>query len=268
VAVGFECGGSDYVIKPFQESEILARVETHLRLYAHHVRLESLVQAKIVEIADTQMSVIFALAKLADSRDEQTGQHLERVQTYCGVLGARLLEIAPASAGITEATIQTVCLASVLHDIGKVGVPDEILLNRGKLTPQEFDRMKSHTLIGATTLESVLDRHPRNRFIETGIEIARSHHERWDGGGYPDGLKGGDIPLSARIVAVADVYDALRSRRTYKDSCSHERSVDLIVAGAGNHFDPLLVEAFKQCEQSLNAAFEAPLQPRPPSWRN
>jgi putative two-component system response regulator len=118
------------------------------------------------------------------------------------------------------------------------------------------------------TLESVLKSHPRNMFIKTGIEIARSHHERWDGGGYPEGLRGHAIPLSARIVAVADVYDALRSRRTYKDAYSHEQSVGLIIEGAGSHFDPTLVEAFKQCEPSFHAEFESQSGPCPLSWRN
>ncbi len=142
--------------------------------------------------------------------------------------------------------------ASPLHDIGKVGIADTILLKPGKLTPEEFEIMKQHTVIGAQTLEAASERYPRNTFINMGVAIARSHHEKWDGSGYPDGLTGDTIPLEARIMAVADVYDALRSKRCYKDAFTHEKSREIILAGSGKHFDPVLVDAFITLEQEFD----------------
>ena len=145
---------------------------------------------------------------------------------------------------IDDDYIENICAASPLHDIGKVGVPDSILLKPGKLTKEEFDEMKVHTIIGAETLREVNRLHSGNDFVRIGIEIAESHHEKWDGTGYPHGLAGEDIPLVARVLALTDVYDALTSRRCYKEAFSHTRSHDIIVEGMGKHFDPDVVAAF------------------------
>jgi putative two-component system response regulator len=154
---------------------------------------------------------------------------------------------------ISPAFIDNIYHAAPLHDIGKVGIPDKILLKPGKLTHEEFDIMKTHTTIGAATLEQVQARYPGNAFVNMGIALTRSHHEKWDGTGYPDGLAGKEIPLSGRIMALADVYDALRSNRPYKEAFSHEKSVGIILSGKGSHFDPAVVDAFEACAAEFAA---------------
>jgi len=247
----FSLGGVDYITKPFQLEEVLARVETHLEirrlrsdLEKHNLYLANLVEEKVKEITESQMATIIALAKLAERRDDDTGKHLERVQSLCKLLAGHLYENQQKTE-ITPHFIENLYFASALHDIGKVGIQDNILLKPGKLTPEEFTIMKTHTTIGAQTLEAVLERYPKNSFITMGIEIARSHHEKWDGSGYPSGLKGQEIPLSARILTLVDVYDALRSRRVYKPPFDHETTKQIIYESSGSHFDPEIVEAFR-----------------------
>jgi putative two-component system response regulator len=248
---GFHVGGVDYITKPFRAEEVLARVGTHLCLerYTHH--LEELVQEKVREIYSSQMATLLAVSKLAESRDDVTGQHIERTREFCRIMAQELHNIPRFANVITETFINTIFHASPMHDIGKVGIADHILLKPGKLTIDEFEIMKKHVLIGATTLQTVLSQYPQNVFIGMGIDLARSHHERWDGNGYPDQLVGNAIPLSARIMAVADVYDALRCKRPYKDAYTHEKTRDIIIEGAGSHFDPDVVTAFIACESSF-----------------
>jgi HD-GYP domain-containing protein (c-di-GMP phosphodiesterase class II) len=198
------------------------------------------------------VSTIHALAQLAESRDDDTGSHLDRVRRYCKLLGESLLQDEEYREMIDEDFVETLWKASPLHDIGKVGIPDSILLKPGKLTPEEFEIMKTHTLIGAQTLQCVHESYPDNRFVEMGILVAAHHHERWDGSGYPYGLAGCDIPLAARIMAVADIYDALRVRRSYKEPFSHEKSRNIIVASAPAHLDPGMVRHFEM----LHCQFE------------
>ncbi len=244
----FRSGGVDYVTKPFQFEEVKARVETHLKLRKYQKHLEELVKEQVAEISAAQFSTIFALAKLAESRDPDTGKHLERVQTYCQMLAVKLGEEALRNSHIDASFINNMVIASPLHDIGKVAIPDSVLLKPGKLAPEEFEIMTKHCSLGAATLEAVRERYPNNDFINVGIAIALSHHERWDGEGYPNGLKGEDIPLAARIMAVADVYDALRSRRCYKPPLSREQSREIIERGSGTQFDPKVVSAFLELE--------------------
>ncbi|NLO90092.1 MAG: two-component system response regulator [Clostridia bacterium] len=259
----FEEGGVDYITKPFEFEEVRARVQAHLRLFylqreleRYNKYLETMVEEKVREIYDAQMATIYAIARLAEKRDYETGQHLERTREYCRLLAEWLLRHSRYKAFIDEKFIKVLYEASPLHDIGKVGVPDAVLLKPGRLTPEEFEIIKTHTIIGAQTLEEVREKYPENAFISMGIEIARSHHEKWNGSGYPDGLKGDEIPLSARIMALADVYDALRSQRPYKEAYSHEKSREIIVAEKGKHFDPLLVEAFLAVEKDFAAVHD------------
>ena len=256
----FSAGGVDYVTKPVQFEEVLARVQAHLtirRLQAglerHNWNLHILVKAQMAEISDSQRATIFALSKLAESRDDDTGHHLERVQAYCKLLGGAMHRDERYSEVVTEEFLENLVYASPLHDVGKVGIPDAILCKPGKLTDEEFATMKSHTLIGAKTLKSVLDSYPGNAFVQMGLEIARSHHEKWDGSGYPDRLVGADIPLSARIMAVADVYDALTSERCYKKAMPHDDAMDIIVQGAGMHFDPYLMPFIRHVAEEFRA---------------
>ena len=251
----FQIGGVDYVTKPFQFEEVLSRVETHLKIRSlqvelerHSSHLEDLVKEQVKEISDSHLATIFALAKLAESRDKDTGKHLERVQVFCRLLAGALREQPRFRHWVGDPYIENIGHASPLHDIGKVGISDTILLKPGRLARDEYETMKIHTVLGAQTLEAVRSTYPHNAFINMGIAIARSHHERWDGSGYPAGLAGEDIPLSARIMAVADVYDALRSDRCYKPSFAHVRSVEIIVDGSGTQFDPSVVQALRGLE--------------------
>jgi putative two-component system response regulator len=193
------------------------------------------------------------MSKLAESRDDDTGKHLERTRQFCKII-AQQLQKQPAYASLINNTfIDNIYHASPLHDIGKVAIPDSILLKPGELTPDEFKIIKKHALLGATTLQSVHDRYPQNIFITMGVEIARSHHEKWDGSGYPDGLIGDAIPLSAQIMALADVYDALRSKRCYREAFTHAQSCEIIIKGSGTHFAPAIVDAYIVLEQEFDA---------------
>ena len=250
----FHEGGVDYITKPFYFEEIRARVETHLRLSRiqkeierHNLHLEDLIQEKILEVVNSQVATIHALSTLTESRDDDTGWHIERTRLFCKILAERLKDKSTYSNSVDSHFVESVFQTAPLHDIGKVGIPDSILLKPGQLTPEEFEIMKSHVILGAKTLNTVLEEYPQNRFIATGLEITRFHHEKWNGKGYPDRLAGAAIPLSARIMAVADVYDSLRSERPYKDAFSHEKSYDIIVNGSGEDFDPVIVEVFKEC---------------------
>ena len=247
----FERGGVDYITKPFAFAEVIARVQTHLRMHClqqemekHNIHLEQLVQEKIKEISVSQIAATYAIAHLAEKRDYETGKHLERTRQYCRLLADWLSEQPGYRDLITHDFVHCICEASPLHDIGKVGIPDTVLLKPGKLTADEFEQVKQHTTIGAETLQEVNERYPDNQFIAMGMQIARSHHERWDGKGYPDRLAGEYIPLAARIMALADVYDALRSKRPYKDALNHEKCREIISAEKEAQFDPLMVDAF------------------------
>jgi putative two-component system response regulator len=255
----FSIGGVDYITKPFQFEEIHARINTHLslrrlniELEKHNHQLQELVLNQIRELYSSQMATIFALAKLAELRDDDTGRHLDRVQIFCKMLSVRLRGSPYNTRQIDTSFIDNIHHASPLHDIGKVSIPDSILLKQGRLTPEEFEIMKSHAATGAHALETVRAQYPRNDFLDMGILIARSHHEKWDGKGYPDGISGESIPLPARIMAIVDVYDALRSKRCYKDALNHEETCKIIYESSGTHFDPKVVAAFRD----LNADFD------------
>lgn len=229
---GLSAGADAFVSKPISAAELLVRVQTGERLLSLETR----------EVA------IFAMAKLAESRDQETGEHLERVQRYSRALAHEMARLPRFHDQIDAEFIRLLYLTSPLHDIGKVGIPDAVLLKPGKLTPEEFEIMKQHAQLGADTLDAALQKFPQARFLEIARDIAATHHERWDGRGYPRGLNGETIPLSGRIVAVADVYDALTSRRVYKDAFSHERARQMIVEGSGTQFDPDIVECFLRRE--------------------
>jgi putative two-component system response regulator len=212
----------------------------------HNRLLEKRVQEQVKQISESQMETIFALAKLAELRDRETGRHLERVRLFCRELAVNLRESRRYENVIDNLFIESLFKASPLHDIGKVGIPDRVLQKPGSLSDEEFDQMKRHTSIGARTLELVHKRFPGNSFLAVGVEIARSHHEKWNGTGYPDHLKYDDIPLSARIMSLADVYDALRSARRYKKALSHSETCDIILDSNEVHFDPTIVQSFKE----------------------
>lgn len=212
--------------------------------------LEKVVSQSTRELIRTKNAVIFGLAKLAESRDNDTGDHLERIRIYVTILAKHLAKVHPE---FDERLVHDLGLASSLHDIGKVGIPDSILLKPGRLSPEERGIMEIHTLIGGECLDAIQGRLGDNEFMSIARQIAYYHHERWDGTGYPHSLKGSEIPLVARIVAVADVYDALTSKRPYKRAMSHSESKAIIVAGTGKQFDPEIVEAFLNHEDEFEA---------------
>ena len=247
----FRAGGVDYITKPFMVEEVYARVQTHLllrqsqrRLQEANLCLEQRVADQLEEINRSQLGMIFALAKLSHMRDDDTGLHLERVQDLCRILAIELAQREEFTEIITPDFIATIYHASPLHDVGKVGISDNIMLKPGPLTAEEFESMKNHTTLGAATLEFVHAEYPHNEFVKMGIDIAKYHHECWDGNGYPCGLAGKDIPLSARIMALVDVYEALRAKRPYKEPFSHQKAKQIIVEDSGSKFDPQVVEAF------------------------
>lgn len=248
---GFELGAADYITKPFSLPIIQARVKTHLALSAanralhkHNYQLEEMVEERTQEISRTQDVAIYCMASLAETRDNETGGHIRRTQNYVKTLAHHLHQQSIYSDQIDEAFIDLLFKSAPLHDIGKVGVPDAILLKPGKLNAEEWEEMKKHAEYGRDAMDNAEKEYGTSSFLSIAKDIAYSHHERWDGNGYPQGLSGDAIPLSARIMAVADCYDALISRRVYKPPMSHERAVQIILEGRGNHFDPLIVDAF------------------------
>lgn len=252
-----ECGGVDYIAKPFSLQEAQARIASQLRLSRMQrkaedskKKLELVVQEQKKRISISEASTIFALAKLAESRDTNTGQHLDRVRRICRCLSEKLFEKGMFKETVTSRFIETIFHTSALHDIGKIAIPDAVLLKPGKLTQVEFEIVKTHTVFGAQTLEAVFRFYP-SELLEMALAIARSHHEKWDGSGYPDGLIGESIPLCARIMGLADVYDAIRSQRCYKSAMSHEIACNYICENRGKHFDPQLVDVFLQLEDDI-----------------
>lgn len=257
----FKMGGYDYITKPFEPEEVVARVTTHLKLRRLQVNLEGLVQEQVKEITDSRIATIVALSSLAEHRDEDTGKHICRVQTYCRTLAQHLSAQPEFSTNIDNDFIENIYHASAMHDIGKVGIPDDILYKSEKLTPTEYSTMKKHTTLGAKTLSVAINSYPNNKLIMMGKEIALTHHERWDGSGYPHGLKGEAIPLAGRIMNIADQYDAMRNKRPYKPPFDHDKTFKIITNGDGrtmpDHFDPRILDAFKSLANEFNDIYES-----------
>jgi PAS domain S-box len=237
-----------------QDITQIKRAEQELERYNKH--LKEMVADKVREISESQMATIFALVKLAESRDDETGAHIERTASYCRLLAEKARDQEQYRDTINDEYIATIYRASPLHDIGKVGISDLILLKPGKLTPEEFAVMKTHVEIGYQTLMTIDKRYQNNAFVQMGLDITRYHHEKWDGSGYLFELRGEEIPLSARMMAIADVYDAVRSKRVYKPAFSHEQAVEIIKEGSGKHFDPTLVKLFVNSAQEFAVLFD------------
>ncbi|HOJ44155.1 MAG TPA: two-component system response regulator [Syntrophorhabdaceae bacterium] len=249
---GFELGAVDYITKPISPPILLARIKTHLTLkdardflQDKNKFLEKEILKRTQEIIAIQDVTIMALASLAETRDTETGNHIKRTQTYVKLIANKLKNHPRFKHFLTDANIELLYKSAPLHDIGKVGVPDNILLKPAKLTPQEFEIMQKHTILGRDAILPAEQKIGKIRsFLGIAKEIAYSHQERWCGTGYPEGLAGDDIPISARLMAVADVYDALITKRIYKPAFPHEQAVEIIKSGYGIHFDPDVVDAF------------------------
>jgi len=249
---GLDRGAVDYITKPLRPAIVLARVRTHLEL--KHARdflkdqnafLEAEVSRRMGENQLIQEVSIHALARLAETRDPETGNHLRRTQEYVRTLAQSLKAHPRFAAFLDDRTIDALAKSAPLHDIGKVGIPDHILLKPGKLTPEEWEIMKTHAKLGSEAIEQAeRDATKPVEFLALAKEIAHYHHEKWDGSGYPEGLSGDRIPIAARLMALADVFDALICRRVYKEPMPFDTARDIIVKGSGNHFDPDVVQAF------------------------
>lgn len=264
----FRNGGVDYVTKPFEFEEVKERINTHLQISRLqstvsrlNMQLEQRVADQMDEIAATnrrlvtaQNATILALAKLSECRDTDTGLHLDRVGFFCEALAKRLAR-RPGFDIVDEQYMSILKNVAPLHDIGKVGIEDRILLKPGRLTDEEFEIMKTHTSIGAQTFLAVKEQVPDMPYAEMAYDVILHHHERFDGTGYPDALSGDGIPLCAQIMAVADVYDALRSKRPYKQPLSEQQAAEIITGSSGTHFSPLMVSIFSECSLELDSIF-------------
>ncbi|WP_448874954.1 response regulator [Desulfobulbus propionicus] len=253
VVHGFSLGGVDYITKPFKGVELRSRVRNHLELHAYRSDLERLVEERSREAELLKDVIIEAMGELAEYRDPETGSHIHRTRGYVQLLAESLVRNGHYLDILTPNYIVLLWKSAPLHDIGKVAIRDSILLKPGKLTVEEFDEMKKHTLYGEEVIANLeqMAGQPTS-FLSCAKEIAGSHHEKFDGSGYPRGLAGENIPLAGRIMAVADVYDALISKRVYKNSMSHQEAMEIMLEGKGSHFDPLLIEAFIEVEPQFS----------------
>lgn len=260
-----ESGVDDFLTRPIDPVLLEARIRSSVkskamqdqilryqkRLEDDKVILEERVRERTVEVERTQQATVFGLARLAESRDPETGEHLERMRRYVREIAIEMATWMKYDGIIDSGFVETLYYSSPLHDIGKVGIPDAILLKPGKLSGEEFDIMKTHALIGGDTLKAADEEAGGNSFLEMGRDIAYYHHEKFDGSGYPHGLLGPDIPLPARIVALGDAYDAMTTKRPYKDPFPHEKTREIILEAAGQHFDPEVVQAFLNREEKF-----------------
>ncbi len=231
---GFSAGGADYITKPVSAPIVLARVKTQLAMYDNKRMLENMVRERTKELQETRLEIIRRLGFAAEYKDNETGMHVIRMSRYCQLIAKKI--------GMKDSEAELILTAAPMHDVGKIGIPDNILLKPGPLDAEEWRLMKEHPKIGF----KIIGGH-RSELLQTAATVALTHHEKWDGSGYPDGLKGEEIPIIGRIAAVADVFDALTSVRPYKAAWSIEKAVDYIRSESGRHFDPRMAEAFLKC---------------------
>ncbi len=241
---GLNLGAVDYVRKPFSAALLKKRVELHLKLHSYSTNLQNMVKEQIAHIEELQYAVVYSMSEMVERRDHTTGGHIMRTSKYLKTLMQRLIDDSPYSNELKDIDMNMYAHAAQMHDVGKICISDQILLKEGKLTSEEYDLMKQHTLFGYDIIKSSVKDVHNFIFLNTAAEFALSHHEKWNGTGYPNSLKGLDIPISGRMLAIADAYDAIISKRPYKQAKTHEEAVSIIVSESGAHFDPVMVKAF------------------------
>jgi len=257
---GLSLGAVDYITKPFSKHLLQKRVELHLLLHAQKQELRDfnfnllhMVDERVKDISDLQRAIIIWAAEVIEFRDEETGRHVERVQHFLELLLAEMKKIDIYAEEIAGWDIDAFLKSALLHDVGKIRIRDEILLKPARLTDDEFGIIKLHCLYGKMLLESLQAKVPKQAFLDYAKELAHRHHERWDGTGYPDRLKGEEISLQARMMSIADVYDALISVRPYKKALTHEEAMQIIAQGRGTQFDPVLTDLFLDLSDKIKA---------------
>ncbi|MCL1789371.1 MAG: response regulator [Oscillospiraceae bacterium] len=260
---GLALGAVDYMTKPFPPPLLLKRIENHLlaveqrlqleeqkvKLQEYNENLEGIVKEKTKMVTELQNAVLETVAELVETRDETTGGHIERTQLYLKTMFDGLKETGIYTEEIKDWDVEMIIRSAQLHDVGKISIREDVLNKPGRLTPEEFEEMKKHTIIGGKIIEHIQERTTEQDFLSFTRTMAVSHHEKWDGTGYPYGLKGIEIPLEGRLMSIVDVYDALVSERPYKKAFTHEEAVKIITDGSGSQFEPVLVDLFLQ-EQS------------------
>jgi putative two-component system response regulator len=265
---GLDLGAVDYIAKPFQPHLLRKRVEIHLTMEFQRQRLEKqtlelqnfnanlqrMVEEKAGRVLELQGAILSTLADLVESRDDITGGHVHRTKRQLGILIVAIQEFGLYREDTASWDIDLLLQSSQLHDVGKISIRDSILMKPGKLTPEEFEEMKSHSMFGVRIIEKIGDNTSESDFLKHSKIFARAHHEKWDGTGYPDGLRGEGIPLQGRLMAIADVYDALTSDRPYKKAFSHDEASRIIIDGSGTHFDPVLIDVFKEVKNQFRSA--------------
>ena len=256
---GLSLGAVDYIVKPFSPQLLRKRIEVHLliesqkrELHHYNTNLEYMVAEKTKTVVELKNAVLRTVAELVECRDDITGGHIERTQKYLSVLLEAMVDVGLYKEEVEAWDVALVLQSAQLHDVCKIGISDSILKKPGKLTPQEFEEIKAHTTFGARIIEKIKKNTAEHEFLKYAKELAATHHERWDGKGYPKGLKGREIPLSGRLMAIADVYDALVSVRPYKKAFSHEEAVAILMEGRGTQFDPALVDIFHTISGTFN----------------
>lgn len=253
---GLELGAVDFIVKPFAPRSMLTRICNHLELADYRHNLEGMVREKTRQIELVQDALVISLTDLVECRDGQTGGHSRRVAFYTELLLDALYRKHKFPDIINKNYIRQIKRGAVLHDIGKVGIADMALLKESRLSDQEMEYMRQHTTFGGAALEHAIEKIGTTTFLNHARDLALYHHEKWNGKGYPKGLAGTEIPLSARILSIADVYDALTSKRSYKEPFSHEKAVSIILNDSGTAFDPDIIEVFQEIENKFRRALE------------
>jgi putative two-component system response regulator len=252
---GLSLGAVDYIFKPFSEPLLLKRIEMHLELANFNNNLKGIVESKTKSVMELQNTLLKTMAKLTEYRDNITGSHVERTTSYLGILLNEMIKQGLHKEKVSSFNKDLLLQSAQLHDLGKIAIKDSILLKNHELTKEEFEEIKKHTVFGAEVIEDIKKHTTEQSFLEYAGIFAATHHEKWDGTGYPKGLKGEEIPLEGRLMAIADVYDALVSERPYKKAFTHEEAVNIILNNSGKHFDPDLVKLFSDVSDEFKKTY-------------